>query len=82
MTKTTAPIAETWLCIDCTSAHESGESYPLHNDPIPDITANWGATEENNEDEEDGHHYFSRSACGICETTLGGDRYRYAVWAW
>lgn len=78
MSNITHPIAETWLCTDCTTAHEGGESYPEHSEPISDITSDW----DSNESEDSGHWGFSRTPCGVCGTVLAGDRYRYAVWAW
>lgn len=78
---------EIWLCVDCMFAEELGE-LPEDEERAEEVEeglerlmkageiwANFGGT-----DEYDGYEEFSWSQCDCCGDTLGGSRYRYALW--
>lgn len=60
------------ICIDCYMNHHEGRA-------LKDNSAvTW--TDNTNSENEDGITSFSSARCGCCGSTLGGARYRMAVW--
>lgn len=60
------------VCIDCYTDHHEGN-------PMKDESAvTW--TDNTNSETGEGITDFSWTRCGCCGSTLGGARYRMAVW--
>lgn len=86
-----APIASIDVCTDCMLARESGDLMATPEAriaelwskfPTADVSADFGASDQNGGDSEDGITDFTWAHCPACGSTLGGSRYRYAVWSW
>jgi len=87
----TAPIAQLWVCADCMIGNVNegehlyykvnGATFDADTTPNFDVDVDELPREEWPED-GNGIHDFSWSACEGCGSTLGGARYRFAVWAW
>ena len=76
---TKEPIANIYVCSDCMEAEEGITEYVVNNNRFEgEFTANW----DSNEGDDSGVRDFSWSPCDSCGSTLGGSRYRYAVWSW
>ncbi len=93
MTRTIEQATEYWVCVDCYFAHHYGATEhdgqwfagdsdtPADREPLVKIeegseTADWTDSET-----EEGIDSFSWSSCDGCGSTLGGSRYRLAVWS-
>ena len=65
--KTLKHEGNTWLCVDC------AELEPRYTkDGKVELTNNWT--------EECGLREFDNTPCGYCDTTLAGQRFRFAYW--
>ena len=65
---------DVWLCLDCTDYICNGEG------EAPEGLENWNLSFNAGEDEEDGYQPFSYDGCPVCDSGLGGARYRF--WSW
>ncbi len=83
---------DAWVCVDCYFAHHygahehdgewfAGDSYtPADREPLGKL-AGCELADNTNSETEEGMDTFSRSPCDGCGSTLGGARYRLAVWS-
>lgn len=60
------------VCMDCYTDHHEGRAMK------DESRVTW--TDNTDSDSGEGIEDFSRSRCGCCGSTLGGSRYRMAVW--
>lgn len=92
MTRTIDDAAEVWVCIDCYIAHHYGavesdgawfagdSDTPCDREPLTLIDQDAEVTDWTDSETGEGEDDFSWSTCEGCGSTLGGSRYRLAVW--
>ncbi len=83
---------DVWVCVDCYFAHHygahehdgqwfAGESdSPSDRMPLGLISDDVQITDNTDSESGEGIDEFSRQRCGGCGSSLGGNRYRLAVW--
>jgi len=86
------PVSQLWVCTDCMIGNVNegetleyvsftGNAFPC--ETSPNFTADMeDLPREEWAEDGNGIHDFSWDACEGCGSTLGGARYRFAVWYW
>lgn len=61
------------ICVDCYTNHHEGNA-------MADTSVGWTDNTNADDDDDNGITDFSWTPCACCGSTLGGSRYRMAIW--